>query len=94
VGVAGFFLAIAWTAIQRTRHGAAGGALWTALGGAALQVVAETWHAWTHLRLAPEAMVPGLASLVGFVVALAAVAIDWRRAGVTRAARRRDPHAA
>jgi hypothetical protein len=93
-GVCGFFVAVASMAIRRVRRGSAGAALWTALAGATAQVIGEAWHAWTHLRLAPEAMIPGLLSLVGFMVALAALGFDWRRSRARHGTRSRDRRAA
>jgi hypothetical protein len=84
IGVVGFFVTIAASLVRKARHGTGTAALWVALGGATLQIVGEAWHAWTHLRLAPEAVVPGTQSLLGFVVALAALGIDrWRHQRAT-----------
>jgi hypothetical protein len=79
VGVVGFFATIARTLFHEIARGTAGTTLWIAMGGATAQLVGEAWHAWTHLRLSPEAVVPGMLSFIGFVVALVALGIDWRR---------------
>jgi hypothetical protein len=94
VGVVGFLVAIERAVTWRARRGLVGTPLMIALGGAVLQVIGEAWHAWTHLRLAPEAMVPGLLSLTGFVIALAALGVDWRRSRAQPEIRRRDRPAA
>ena len=79
LGVAGFFTSIAIAAGRRARRGAASPTWWVALAGATIQVIGESWHAYTHLRLAPDAAVPGVLSLVGFVIAVAALGVAWRR---------------
>jgi hypothetical protein len=42
-------------------------------------LAAPAWHAATHLTMDPHAFVSGLLSLIGFVVALAALGVDRRR---------------
>jgi membrane protein implicated in regulation of membrane protease activity len=70
--------------------GRAGVVLPIAVGGAALSVVGEAWHAYSHLRLdTHSAPLAGLLSLVGYVVAVVAVSL-WARTRRRRGARRPD----
>jgi hypothetical protein len=89
LGVAGFFASIVAEAIRRGRRGTLSAASWVAPAGAAMQVAGESWHAFTHLRLAPEAAVPGMLSLVGFAVALMALGVEQRRRGAAAPRARR-----
>jgi hypothetical protein len=50
-----------------------------AVGGAALSVTAEAWHAASHLRLDTHtAPVAGILSLAGFLVVVIALVIEVR----------------
>jgi hypothetical protein len=74
----------------RREMGRAGVVLPIAVGGAALSVVGEAWHAYSHLRLdTHSAPLAGLLSLVGYVVAVVAVSL-WARTRRRRGARRPD----
>jgi hypothetical protein len=75
VGVVGLFAAI-MAALVRDRHGTG---LWVALGGSAIQVVGEGWHAWTHPALAPDPVVPAMLGLGGFAAAIIALGLEWHR---------------
>jgi cytochrome bd-type quinol oxidase subunit 2 len=58
---------------HRVRRAAPGWALPTACAGAAISVASEGWHAYSHLQLdTHSAPIAGIASVVGFVVAVAA----------------------
>ena len=53
LGIIGLFASTAWALVDRARRGTVGLALPVAFTGALIQTVAETWHAWMHLRLRP-----------------------------------------
>ena len=69
---------------NRARRGTVGLALPVAFTGALIQTVAETRHAWMHLRLRPGP-IPEAFALGGLVVAIAALLAARR--GVARSVR-------
>lgn len=75
VGVGMLFLATAWAA----RHAAGGRALAVAFAGAAVQLVGEVWHAYSHLQFRPNPF-PELAGFVGLAVVIVATIVAGRGA--------------
>ena len=75
VGVVMLFLATAW-AVQRSGGGRA---LRIALAGAAVQLVGEIWHAYSHLQLQPNPW-PELAGFVGLAAVMVATIMAGRGA--------------
>ena len=73
VGVVMLFLATAWA----VRHSASGRALRVAFAGAAIQLMGEVWHAYSHLQLRPNPF-PELAGFVGLAVAIVATVVAGR----------------
>ena len=84
LGIIGLFASTAWALVDRARRGTVGLALPVAFTGALIQTVAETWHAWMHLRLRPGP-IPEAFALGGLVVAIAALLAARR--GVARSVR-------
>ena len=71
---------------HRVRRAASGWALPIACAGAAISVASEGWHAYSHLQLdTHSAPIAGIASVLGFAVAVAATFADGRQE------RRREP---
>jgi hypothetical protein len=73
VGVGMLFLATAWAA----RPG--GRALAVAFAGAAVQLVGEVWHAYSHLQFRPNPF-PELAGFVGLAVVIVVTIVAGRGA--------------
>ena len=65
--------------VRRRARAPVRAALPVAVGGAALSVTAEAWHAASHLRLDTHtAPVAGILSLAGFLVVVIALVIEVR----------------
>jgi cytochrome bd-type quinol oxidase subunit 2 len=72
--------------VHRVQRAAPGWALPTACASAAVSVASEGWHAYSHLQMdTHSAPIAGIASVVGFVVAVAATFAAGRQE------RRREP---
>ena len=81
IGVALTFLATAWTLIDHVRRREHGMAIPIAFAGAVIQVVGESWHAYSHLQLTTH--VGPLAfsvSFVGMLIVLGALIVGGRQA--------------
>jgi hypothetical protein len=76
-GVVGLFASLVVVVIRR--RATAERVLWVALAGAGLQLAGEGWHAWTHLALAPDPVVPGIVGAAGFAIALVGLGLAWHR---------------
>jgi hypothetical protein len=74
-GVVMLFLATAWALRQAARRRL----LFLAFAGAAIQLVGEVWHAYSHLQFRPNPF-PELAGFVGLAVAIAATVFSGRSA--------------
>ena len=72
-GVVMLFLATAWA----VRQAAPRRLLFLAFTGAAIQLVGEVWHAYSHLQLRPNPF-PELAGFVGLAVAIVATVLAGR----------------
>jgi hypothetical protein len=76
VGVVSVFVMTAWAFIEAVRSRRARAAWWVALGGAALSLIGEAWHAASHLQLDTHtAPIAGALSPLGLIVVAGAV---WR----------------
>ena len=74
-GVVMLFLATAWAVRQAARRRL----LFLAFAGAAVQLVGEVWHAYSHLQFRPNPF-PELAGFVGLAVAIVATVVAGRSA--------------
>jgi hypothetical protein len=73
VGVGTLFVSTAWAA----RRSGAGAEPPIAFAGAAVQLIGEAWHAYSHLQLRPSPL-PELIGFVGLAVAIGATAVSGR----------------
>jgi hypothetical protein len=80
VGAASVLLSTSTALVREVRHGRARPALALAAAGAVLSAGAEAWHAASHLRLDTHtAPVAGILSVIGFLIAVGAMAWSTRR---------------
>ena len=87
-GVVMLFLATAWA----VRHAARRRLLLLAFVGAAIQLVGEVWHAYSHLQYRPNPL-PELAGFVGLAVTIVATLVAGRttRGAMTERGLERSP---
>src|SRR5207245_3289521 len=79
--------------VRQARRSASGIARPVAFAGALLSAAAETWHAYSHLRLDTHtAPIAGGLSVVGFLMVVTAMSLSsgrWRRRTVDTTNKRR-----
>ena len=77
IGVLGLFASLLRLFLDHGPRGLGGGALMVAFAGSVVQVIGETWHAVSHLRLRATPT-PELVAYGGLVVAVAAFLVARR----------------
>jgi len=81
IGVALTLLATAWALIDHVRRREHGMAIPIAFAGAVIQVVGESWHAYSHLQLSTHvAPLTYSVSFVGMLIVLGALIFGGRPA--------------
>jgi hypothetical protein len=79
VGVAALLVSTAWAALPHARRSGIGRAPLLAAAGAALQMVGEAWHAYSHLGMRPSP-IPEFVGFVGLLAAIIATFVAGRAA--------------
>ena len=79
IGVALTLLATAWALIDHVRRREHGMAIPIAFAGAVIQVVGESWHAYSHLHLNPHiAPITYSLSFIGMLIVVGALVFGGR----------------
>jgi len=93
IGAASVLVSTSRALVRQARRSASGIARPVAFAGAVLSAAAETWHAYSHLRLDTHtAPIAGGLSVVGFLMVVTAMSLSsgrWRRRTVDTTNKRR-----